>query len=159
MARQKVIHLYSTKSLPKWVNQLSSEISFVKHSSRDLSVDHTAFTTRREWKENMPGLVLSIPERAFLEILLDVPENISFEHADEIMQGLTSLSPRSLQGLLEKCDSIKVKRLFLWLAERYNYTWLQKLNLEKINLGSGNRVLFKGGKLDKKYKITVPESL
>ena len=34
---------------------------------------------------------------------------------------------------------------------------IKKLNLEGISLGSGNRVLVKGGVLNKKYKITVPQ--
>jgi hypothetical protein len=36
---------------------------------------------------------------------------------------------------------------------------LGKINRESITLGSGNRMLIKGGKLDTKYKITVPEWL
>jgi hypothetical protein len=107
----------------------------------------------------LKSLILSSPERAFLEMLTDVPKKISFEHADQLMQGLTALSPRILQELLELCTNVKVKRLFFWFAERHNHIWLRKLNLSRIDLGVGNRVLVKWGKLDKKLKITVPESL
>jgi hypothetical protein len=69
------------------------------------------------------------------------------------------LSPRNLQKLLEECKNVKVKRLFLWFADRHKYIWLSKLEIERINLGSGNRMIAKGGKLDNKYKITVPEWL
>ena len=55
--------------------------------------------------------------------------------------------------------TIKAKRLFLWFADRHNYVWLNKINRETITLGSGNRMIAKGGKLDTKYKITVPEWL
>lgn len=117
------------------------------------------FTSGFTWKEDLPAIRISIPERAYLEILVGVPDKISFEHAEQLMQGLTSLSPRKTQLLLETCKNVKVRRLFLWFAERSNHAWLKKLDLEKIDLGSGNRVLAKGGKLDTKYKITIPENL
>lgn len=41
--------------------------------------------------------------------------------------------------------------------------WLKKLPdpyvLDDLGMGAGNRVLVKGGKLDTKYKITVPEEM
>jgi len=49
--------------------------------------------------------------------------------------------------------------LFFWLADRQQYPWLQKIDRSNIDLGAGNRVIIKGGKLDKKYKITVPENI
>ncbi len=109
------------------------------------------------WKEGMEDLKISCPEKACLEMLNEVPEKISFEHADQLVQGMTTLSPRTLQKLLEQCSNIKVKRLFLWLGSHHSYTWFAKLKPENIHLGSGNRVIAKGGKLDKTYKITVPK--
>ncbi len=117
------------------------------------------FTRREPWKDGEDGLLISSPERALLEILTDVPKELSFEHADQLMQGMTNLSPRSLQALLEECKNIKVRRLFFWLADRHKHTWLEKLQLGQIDLGSGKRMLMKGGKLDKKYNITIPEFL
>ena len=91
--------------------------------------------------------------------MTDVPQKITFEHADQLMQGLTTLSPKTLQKTLEWCHNIKVKRLFFWFADRHNYVWWNKINREHIPLGSGNRMIAKGGKLDTNYKITVPEWL
>ena len=105
----------------------------------------------------MPDLEISDPERAILELLVDVPNQISFENAEQIFQGMTSLSPNKLNELMLVCDNIRVRRLFLWMAERQNHQWFKKLNLESISLGIGNRVLVKGGILNKKYKITVPQ--
>ena len=42
-------------------------------------------------------------------------------------------------------------------AEKINHPWFKKLNLGKIDLGSGKRVVFENGILDKKYNITVPK--
>jgi hypothetical protein len=161
------VHLYASQPLPVWLNGFLAEVTFVNHTNTELlgtteksATDHNAlglYTTKHTWREGMQPLILSSPERAILEVLAGVPKYTSFEHADQLMQGMTSLSPRRLQELLEKCNNIKVRRLFLWLAERQNYPWLQKLDIDKIHLGSGNRMLLKGGKLNKKYKITVPE--
>ena len=102
---------------------------------------------------------MSAPERAILELLDEVPQRETFHQADMLMEGLRNLSPRRLQKLLADCRSIKVKRLFLWFAERHNHAWLKKLDRNGINLGRGKRMLVRGGKLDTKYNITVPENL
>ncbi len=171
LSGKKSIHLYG-KKMPAWVNCLLPNVTFTWHPEQDLTgrkntrklrpippLELRSFATEKEWREGFAGLILSTPERAYLEVLTDVPEKISFEHADQLMQGMTSLSPRSLQSLLELSGNVKVKRLFFWFAERHNYAWLQKLDKPHIDFGKGNRMLVKGGKLDKKYQISVPESL
>jgi hypothetical protein len=60
---------------------------------------------------------------------------------------------------LESCASIKVKRLFLFLAEKANHSWVKHLNIEKIDLGSGKRSIVKNGVYNPKFKITVPAEL
>jgi hypothetical protein len=75
------------------------------------------------------------------------------------MTGLLTLRPKLVQQLLESCSSIKVKRLFLLLAEELKLPWVKKLNLDKIDLGSGDRTLVKGGKLHPKYRLTLPADL
>jgi hypothetical protein len=100
-----------------------------------------------------------MPERAFLELLDEVPKHETFHQADILMEGLRNLSPRRLQTLLCACKSVKVKRLFFWFAERHNHAWLQKLDQSAIDLGQGKRMLVRGGRFDAKYNITVPENL
>jgi len=72
------------------------------------------------------------------------------------MEGLATLRPKLVQTLLEHCASIKAKRLFLWAAETVGHSWFAQLDLSKIELGAGNRQLYKGGKMNSKYLITVP---
>ena len=102
---------------------------------------------------------MSLPERAILELLDEVPERETFHQADVLMEGLRTLSPQRLRALLLDCKNVKVKRLFFWFAERHNHAWLQKLDRSGIDLGKGKRLLVRGGKLDPKYNITVPETL
>jgi len=157
------IHLYATKKLPSWLVRLSLPIKFEGHSTRKLWPDSLskdrAFVKEHEWGEQLPPVYFSCPEKAILEVLMDLPESVSFEHADELMQGLVNLSPRKLDTLLKGCKSVKVKRLFCWLAKRQAYPWFDKLNLENYDLGSGKRVVAKGGKLDTEYLITVPQHM
>ena len=47
------------------------------------------------------------------------------------MEGLGNLSPRRLHTLLVACRSVKVKRLFLWFAQRHKHAWLKKLDRNK----------------------------
>lgn len=99
---------------------------------------------------------LSAAERAMLEVCSRVPQTSSYEEAFHLMENLASLRPHRLQVLLERCTSVKTKRLFLHLAERCGHAWVGKLELAKVNLGKGKRMLVRGGKLDPKYHITVP---
>ena len=62
-----------------------------------------------------------------------------------------------MQSLLERCASVKVKRLFMVLAESCQHPWVKKLDLSKVDFGKGKRMLVRGGRLDSKYNITVPD--
>jgi hypothetical protein len=43
------------------------------------------------------------------------------------------------------------------LADRHHHAWLNRLDKDSIDLGTGKRMLVRGGKLDRVYQITVPE--
>lgn len=157
------IHLYAAGKLPTWLARLSLPVEFKGHSTsklwpESLSKDK-AFVKEYEWEAELPPVYFSCPEKAILEVLTDLPENVSFEHADELMQGLVNLSPRKLDTLLTACKSVKAKRLFFWLAKRQAYPWFSKLQVKNYDLGSGKRVVAKGGKLDAEYLITVPSHM
>jgi hypothetical protein len=51
---------------------------------------------------------------------------------------------------------VKVKRLFLHLAEKQAHPWFKQLDVTRVSLGSGKRMIVAGGRLDPKYLITVP---
>jgi hypothetical protein len=104
------------------------------------------------------SILISSPELAALELLLYVPQTQSFEEAIKIFDNLTTLRSGLVQTLLENCNSIKVKRLFLYLAEKSGHSWFNDINVKFVNLGKGKRVIDTTGKLDKKYNITVPKT-
>ena len=79
--------------------------------------------------------------------------------ADAIGDGLRTLRPGLLQRLLETARSVKVRRLALWFADRHAQPWRERLDRDRIDLGSGNRSLVPDGRLDPTYRITYPRSL
>jgi hypothetical protein len=97
--------------------------------------------------------------RALMECLYLAPKKQDLIECYELMEGLNNLRPNSVQQLLEKCSSVKVKRLFLYMAEKAQHPWLDYLDLQKIDLGKGNRSLVENGVYVSKYKITVPKEL
>lgn len=117
--------------------------------------------------KNTPGLTdsdagnysikISSPERGMFEVCYDVPDKESFEETGHLMEGLTTLRPNLVQALLEKCNSVKTKRLFMYFAEEHNHTWLKKLNFSKVDFGKGNRSLCAEGQYNKKYQLVVPK--
>jgi len=99
---------------------------------------------------------ISSPELAVMEILYLIPREQSFDEADKIMGGLTTLRPNLVQSLLENCNSVKAKRLFLYLAEKNKHSWMEEIKVDRIDLGTGKRLIVKNGAYNSKYKITVP---
>ncbi len=174
------IHLYTDKKLPGWLAKLPLGSRFIIHNrSRFFStveLPGNALTLvspdSKATFSSLPGgqtiipwgqwkwpLVMSSPERAILELMDELPRHESYHQIDMIMEGLVNLRPRRLQALLEDARSIKVKRLFFFFADRHHHKWLDYVDRNKISLGSGKRMIFKGGKLDPDYKITVPEDM
>jgi hypothetical protein len=105
---------------------------------------------------NSVAIQLSCPERAALELLYLCPKYESLNEVSLTFENLGQLRPTVVQSLLEACNSIKVKRLFLYFADKFQHTWRADLDLKKINLGSGKRVILTGGKYDPTYQIALP---
>ncbi len=182
LGRGQTIHLRSPEPLPKWVHRLGIEERFAVRRDRLFSppgrfLTSTNFRVEKGRTESSPtdplrvGLTQtawgpwdwpithSTVERAFLELLEDVPKRESVEDADAMMQGLTTLSPRRLMELLRNCRSVKVKRLFFALAERHRHAWFKHLDASQIDFGRGKRAIVAGGRMHPKYRITLPRTL
>jgi len=102
-------------------------------------------------------VLMSSAERAVMEQMRLARTNDDVEQAYQLMEGLTTLRPNVVQDLLVNCRSVKVKRLFLWSAQAVGHTWFGRLDCSRVDLGKGKRQLYKGGRLDLKYQITVPK--
>lgn len=101
----------------------------------------------------------SSPRQAFMECLLLAPKRYALMDLYYIMEQLTSLRTDKLQVLLETTSNLKVKRLFLYMAEKANHYWFNELDTSKIELGTSQLQIVKGGVYVPKYKITIPKEL
>lgn len=99
----------------------------------------------------------SMAERAIMEVIYLVPKRETYDQAFQLMGSLSAIRPQVVQSLLEKCNSIKVKRAFMVMAERSNYSWVKELDLSKVDFGKGKREFIKHGYLEPKYQITIPK--
>jgi len=109
-----------------------------------------------EFRREGFSITISSPERAAMEMLHLVPGKLTFDEAILIMENLVSLRSEVVQRLLEMCRSIKVKRLFMYLAEKAEHPWLAQLDLSRLDFGKGKRLIIRNGRYDTKYRITVP---
>ncbi len=150
------VHLFSSpgQRLPAWFLRHEWESKVQYHATGLFSGRSDAGFAEKTIGEY--SVRLSAPERAALELVSLVPQKESFEGARLLLEGLVTLRPELVQELLEGCRLIKAKRLFLFLAEECEHPWVQKLDLSKIDLGSGKRSIVTGGHLNAKYQITVP---
>jgi hypothetical protein len=112
-----------------------------------------------DFQEGELTMKISNPARAIMECLALCPDKFPLAESFELMEGLATLRPAKVQELLENCKSIKVKRLFLYFAERANHSWFKYLDISKIYLGVGNRSLVESGVWDSKYKLVLPNEL
>ena len=154
--QQKKIFLYGPlgQVLPTWFKRASLKVDIVMTRTNLFPADlQEGFS---DYTERDFSIRISSPERAALEMLHLVPRKITFEEASLILENLVSLRPEVVQRLLGSCRSVKVKRLFLYMAEKHGHSWLPQLDLSRVDLGHGKRMLVPNGRYEKKYRITVP---
>lgn len=153
-AREVVLFGNPGTKLPAWFvgHSWSRPVSLVR-TGVFLAAEMTASTLRVDDVE----LKVATLEQSAFEMMYLVPKRQSFEEAFQVMESLTSLRPQVVQQLLEGCTSVKTKRLFMHAAERTNPPWLKRLDLSKVDFGSGRRTIHAGGRLDEKYDLVVAD--
>ncbi|MBX7060832.1 MAG: type IV toxin-antitoxin system AbiEi family antitoxin [Pyrinomonadaceae bacterium] len=156
MASQRVtLFADKTEKLPAWFREHEWGVSVEFYPTSFLPPD----LGLTELERRTFSIKVSGAARALLECLYLAPEKQDLMECYELIEGMNNLRPDQVQRLLEECRSIKVKRLFLYLAEKAGHDWFQYVDLEKVDLGKGKRSVIKGGVFVKKYQITVPKEL
>lgn len=151
------LYLFSSQyvKLPKWFldQEWSNQIQHVK--TKFLPADTALFDYSQD------GLILKIssPERSILECMYLTPNRFDMLECYQILEDLSNLRPKVLQELLERSNSIKVKRLFFYMASKANHQWLNFIDPTQIGLGTGDRILVKGGVYISKYRISIPKEI
>jgi hypothetical protein len=154
---QKKVTLVSdvTEQLPAWFKKSPWKMEVLHYCLTMFTSVPNEATTRLDCGGFQ--VLMSSPERAVMEQMRLARRNEQVEHVHLLMEGLGTLRPNVVQPLLENCRSVRVKRLFLWSAEVFKHTWFSRLDLSRIDLGQGKRQIYKGGKFNQKYQITVPK--
>lgn len=140
--------------LPKWLNDADLDMNLAEVATKVLG---TIGIEQMDYQEQI--LTVSSPERAIMECILLSPSRYDLMDVYYLMEMLTSLRSALIQQLLENCTSVKVKRMFLYMAEKAHHRWFAKLDLSKISLGSGTRSFAKGGVKVNTYDIVIPKEL
>lgn len=140
--------------LPKWIGQEELDMNPVAVSSKVIGEKGI-----EQMEYNGRMLTVSSPERAIMECLLLSPMRYDLMDVYYLMEMLTSLRASLVQQLLEECTSVKIKRLFLFMAEKSRHRWFSRLDLSRISLGNGTRSFEKGGVKIPEYDIVVAKEL
>lgn len=154
---QQVAHLFAPNktTLPAWFKNYNWSVTPELHNTDFLPPDIGLTTVNHKLFE----VKISGQARAIMECLYLAPKHLELVEAYQLMEGLDSLRPVTAQALLSACRSIKVTRLFLYMAEKAGNVWFKHLDIKNIDQGSGARAIVKDGVYIDKYKITVPREL
>lgn len=154
-AKKAVLFGAKNEKLPAWFKKYEWGIKIEFHALKFLPPE--AGLVELDLKSF--SIKVSGAARALMECLYLAPKKQDLLECYELMEGLNNLRPDHVQKLLEQCNSVKVKRLFLYMAEKAGHGWLEQLDLKRVDLGSGKRSIVENGVYDSKYQITIPKIL
>lgn len=147
------VHLFATlqKRCPAWFKKVygnSVDVCYTNFLPVSTGIDTLSFG----------NFYLKVPslERALLELLYSVPNEVTVSEAYAVIEMVQSIKVPLMQSLLESCASVKVKRLFLCMVENAGLQWFSLLDVGRIDLGSGFREIGSDGILYSKYNLVIP---
>ena len=111
-----------TAKLPGWFSQrfpahYTARCPFAAAMPRNLGLQPLPETPDR--------VLVSVPERAMIEMLSEVGIHHGIEETRNIMEGIRSLRPDVLTLLMQHCKRIKAVRLCVLWAEEFNLPWAE----------------------------------
>lgn len=142
--------------LPEWLLQSEWDMTVRYQTTSFLGEDLLGVET--QMVDGRP-LLVSSPERAMMEWLNMPSIRSSLLDVYYVMEMLSTLRPDLVQSLLERCSSVKVNRLFMYMAEKTNFAWAEDIDKSKIDFGSGRKMIVPKGKYIKQYDMTIPRDL
>ena len=145
-----------TYRVPNWFKKNNWEANIHFFPSRLFSKPLPESFIEKDWGGF--ATLMSCPERAIMEVLYLCPKHESLDHAKLLMENLAGLRPKMVSTLLQYCTSVKVKRLFLALADICNHAWLSDVDVKNIDLGSGKRFIEAGQAFHPEYQISIPKT-
>ncbi len=140
--------------VPDWMKKYDFEYEFKFFSTKTFLKPQLITLNKGSVKT-----LISVPEQAFLECLLLAPNQYVYIDLFYIMEQLTTLRVEVVQQLLENTDNIKIKRLFLYMAKKAGHDWFNRLDISKVDIGTGKHKLVDNGVYLPEYMITIPKEL
>ncbi|MGF6818925.1 hypothetical protein OKW33_005819 [Paraburkholderia atlantica] len=105
-----------------------------------------------------PAVLVSIPERALLELASDVGKGQTMEEATNLMVGLRNIRPHVLDNFLNHCTRVKVAVLVRDFGADAGFSWARDLQRHIDRLSQGKRWTHKtknGERLTLKPQLTT----
>ncbi|MCD6246287.1 type IV toxin-antitoxin system AbiEi family antitoxin domain-containing protein [candidate division WOR-3 bacterium] len=133
------LHILSTKRIfvPQWVKKFAKEhnlkLNFMQNNIFKSEIGLTYF------HYNKMEIMISSTERAVMEMLSMIRTRSDYFDALKYFELTGELRGEKLLGLLKNCNSVKCKRLFLYLSEKYEKDYIKKIDRNVIDLGRGTR--------------------
>jgi len=158
-------HAHFYGHAPSWIKRLHATRKITVHNTSMFNNSSLGLIERPQiyysldWAEDIwqwPFKVSS-NERAILELINMLPNKTSFEYVKKILRMARWMQPELLMDLLKVCRSVKVKRLLFVLSELLELEWLEELDPNEIDFGTGPRSLVPSGIFDATYNISLPK--
>ncbi len=147
------VYLFSDRksNLPLWIKNYPWD--------RDMIPIKTSKWNKKEYMYN-PGtkefdFFIASKELAILQQIELINRGERFEETAQLFELLDSLDPERLNELLTEA-SIKVKRIFLFLADHYNHPWRKNIQPDVIDSGRSIITIEKRGKYLKNFHLVIP---
>ena len=145
------------QSLPYWVKNFAEQNNITQHHAYTRLLPPEIGLTYFDCGDFK--IQMASRERAAIEMVENISRFHTFDECRLTFENLSTLRPQLVQELLEKCTSVKAKRVFLFLSEKLNLPWMKYINKTTIDLGEGERQLVNHGCYDLTYRITYPKDL
>lgn len=153
MGKPRMMVAVDGKYIPTWLQQDIFDREIVPFRSEAFPIEHNTFDYQGQ---TMP---ISTPEQAFMECLLLAPKYYDYLDLYMLMEQLTGLRSNIVQQLLEQVGSYRVKRMFVYMAEKSNHAWWEEVDISQVDMGKSKIYYTPTGKYIGKYKITIPMEL
>lgn len=122
--------------IPAWVNDSMS----YSYQTTDLFDGELPYETGlKPLPSGSPEVLVSVPERAILELASDIGKGQSMEEASNLVIGLRNLRSDVLDEFLRHCKRVKVVRLVRDLGREADFSWARDLQKHVDRLGAGKR--------------------
>jgi len=154
MGKPRLMVAFKNGNFDDWVRSEKYDMTIVPFHTSIFKNPATQSLDRNGY-----SIIISSPEQAFLECLHLVPDHYNYMDLYYIMEQLTSLDPDKVQSALENSSSQRVKRMFLYMAEKAGHYWFEMLYMDKLGLTTSKLQLVDNGVYISKYRITIPKEL